>query len=220
MSRKYAAGYRDSGKRPMTRDEQREAVARLRAGDTSGATDLIDSAIRLGLWMAKRHVKARPWDEAEIIQVVMLAIAESVATFDPERSPFQAYVRYRVGQQLTWYRRRSRVVTAPLSDARFQTYTVRPLSMDRTDAEGQTMHDFLASEQPANDPVLAKTVARALEGLPWRERLIVTRTVMGDETLQSVASDLGVTRERVRQVQEAALDKLRKRLARVGREAA
>ena len=53
-----------------------------------------------------------------------------------------------------------------------------------------------------------------------RQRLVVERRYgLGGRdaaTLEDIASDLGLTRERVRQIQMEALSKLRKRIARDG----
>jgi DNA-binding CsgD family transcriptional regulator len=54
-----------------------------------------------------------------------------------------------------------------------------------------------------------ETVLPLLAQLFHREREIVQRTAMGNETLEPVAADLGISRERVRQIRERALAKLR-----------
>jgi RNA polymerase primary sigma factor len=84
--------------------------------------------------------------------------------------------------------------------------------------DGETeLADFLADPASA-DPVeeaerslLRQTVRRRLEGLPDRERLIVERRFgleCEPQSLETVASELGLTRERVRQLQVQALKRL------------
>ena len=82
--------------------------------------------------------------------------------------------------------------------------------------------DFLA-DPAAGDPVeeaerslLRQTVQRRLERLPERERLIVERRfgLQGDpQTLETVGRELGLTRERVRQLELQALKQLETELA-------
>jgi len=84
--------------------------------------------------------------------------------------------------------------------------------------DGETeLADFLADPASA-DPVeeaerslLPQTVRRRLKTLPDRERLIVERRFglqCEPQSLETVASELGLTRERVRQLQVQALKRL------------
>ncbi|MGH3038381.1 MAG: sigma-70 family RNA polymerase sigma factor [Gaiellaceae bacterium] len=90
-------------------------------------------------------------------------------------------------------------------------------------ADGDTeLADFLA-DPAAGDPVeeaerslLRQTVQRRLERLPERERLIVERRfgLQGEpQTLETVGRELGLTRERVRQLEVQALKRLETELA-------
>jgi RNA polymerase nonessential primary-like sigma factor len=89
-----------------------------------------------------------------------------------------------------------------------------------------SMSDSMADEA-AEDPAahLAHQEAEALVAdwvaqLTDRQRLVVERRygLAGQDpaTLEDIASDLGLTRERVRQIQMEALSKLRKQIARDG----
>jgi RNA polymerase nonessential primary-like sigma factor len=88
------------------------------------------------------------------------------------------------------------------------------------------MSDSMADEA-AEDPAahLAHQEAETLVAdwvaqLTDRQRLVVERRygLAGQDptTLEDIASDLGLTRERVRQIQMEALSKLRKHIARDG----
>jgi len=61
---------------------------------------------------------------------------------------------------------------------------------------------------------VSRRVREALTGLTPRERLIVEGRLLGDErtTLASLGDELGVSRERVRQLEKRACDKLRNAL--------
>ena len=60
----------------------------------------------------------------------------------------------------------------------------------------------------------ASAVQKALAVLNARERIIVEARVMSEEpaTLQALGAQLGVSKERVRQLEERAYDKLRSSL--------
>lgn len=81
--------------------------------------------------------------------------------------------------------------------------------------------DRLASTPP---PQLAEAIAteqadalgRALTTLDPREHRILRRRYAEDATLAEVGADIGCTRERVRQVEQVALEKLRMRMRAAG----
>jgi len=62
--------------------------------------------------------------------------------------------------------------------------------------------------------ILESNVRRAMGKLPDRERAIVSRRLLEDDkvTLESLGRDIGVSRERVRQLEERAKGQLRRAL--------
>jgi len=111
---------------------------------------------------------------------------------------------------------------------RLLRYHEQPLSLDAPldrDA-GLTVADSVADESALSpelllhESALEHSVAAWLSELPERQRRVIERRygLNGHDvaTLEELARELGVTRERVRQVQGEALDKLRGRLKRRG----
>lgn len=90
------------------------------------------------------------------------------------------------------------------------------LSMSDSMADESTEDPSTHLEQHEAELLVAEWVAQLTE----RQRLVVERRYgLGSSdptTLEDIASDLGLTRERVRQIQMEALSKLRKRIARDG----
>ncbi len=97
-----------------------------------------------------------------------------------------------------------------------------PLSMDRPcDEEGTTFGDFLpdrylpATEDTAVSRVLSQIVRKQVAALPEREREIISlRFGLNGQapcTLEQIAKRYGLSRERIRQVEREALDKLQRR---------
>lgn len=88
------------------------------------------------------------------------------------------------------------------------------------DEDGATLAQLLADEEQAPIPEtitegdLGESLDRAMADLPDRERMILRRRfgIGGGEpeTLGEIAVDLGITAERVRQLQNAALARLKK----------
>jgi RNA polymerase sigma-32 factor len=98
------------------------------------------------------------------------------------------------------------------------------LDCDIVEGEGMTMLDSLADDRKNQEDMLAdlqesrnleQEVSGALERLNEREKYIIEHRVTADEpvTLQEIADRFSISRERVRQIEEGALKKMRKLLA-------
>ena len=90
--------------------------------------------------------------------------------------------------------------------------------------DGLTLLENLADDRMNQEEVLSELqerrqlsqqVARAVAGLNEKERFIVEKRISADEpmTLQEIASQFSISRERVRQIEEAALKKMKTALA-------
>jgi RNA polymerase primary sigma factor len=107
--------------------------------------------------------------------------------------------------------------------------TRAPLSIDRTIGEGEssrTLGETLWNTD-VQDPVdqaarstLGSELDRVISGLPERERLVLKLrfglTAQGALTLEDVGSRIGVTRERVRQIERQALNRLKAACQKLG----
>jgi RNA polymerase primary sigma factor len=100
-----------------------------------------------------------------------------------------------------------------------------PLSLETpVGSEGDTIHlkDVVPERDEPGAPAIAsllrsqENLRQLLDDLPPKERAILfDRFGLGSETpmtLEAIGRRLGVTRERVRQIEAAALEKLRRRL--------
>lgn len=108
--------------------------------------------------------------------------------------------------------------------AHLKSVGVRPASLDaRINADDETPFGDLVSDERAEDPFAALRdkdlrgeVGDLLDALDMRERMIIAfRFGLGggrERTLEEVGTKFGVTRERIRQLQNIALQKMRKAL--------
>lgn len=111
----------------------------------------------------------------------------------------------RVRAKLVEQLRKVRSLDAPVSD----------------DADSRTLGELVADPAiaPVDEQLSSARLAAAVRdtirsmGLNDRERAIVERRLMGEATLDDVAQPFGVSRERVRQIEEKLRDKLRRALA-------
>jgi RNA polymerase sigma-32 factor len=100
------------------------------------------------------------------------------------------------------------------------------LSMPVSDEEGGAARmDFLVDDRPLQDEVVEELIDEkrrsdwlrgALDVLNERERRIITQRRLTEEgaTLESLGNELGISKERVRQIENRALEKLRGALVR------
>jgi RNA polymerase primary sigma factor len=104
--------------------------------------------------------------------------------------------------------------------------TVISLESQLPGTEGLSLGETLESEIPTPEHFyaqmeLAMLLNKAVEGLPPREKTIITHRFglakpSEEETLEQIGEELGVSRERVRQLQERAIEKLRAKLEEIG----
>jgi RNA polymerase nonessential primary-like sigma factor len=89
-----------------------------------------------------------------------------------------------------------------------------------TVGEGVADESALSPELLLHESALERSVAEWLNELPERQRRVIERRYglngCAVATLDDLARELGVTRERVRQIQSEAIEKLRGRLSRKG----
>ena len=96
-------------------------------------------------------------------------------------------------------------LNAPVSSGDDNTTALQDILVDEAplpDRVAMTAHD---------DPVRRKVLAEALDMLNPRQRMIVLRRRAAEDpvTLESLGTELGITKERVRQIENAALEKMR-----------
>ena len=94
------------------------------------------------------------------------------------------------------------------------------LDAEVIDGEGFTLLENLADDRPNQEELLAdfqenallqREIAQALTGLNEKERYVIEHRVVADNpiTLQEIADHFSISRERVRQIEESALKKMR-----------
>lgn len=99
---------------------------------------------------------------------------------------------------------------APVRDGGVETEMDRMVSRAPSPEE-----ECIASASRAHYRIF---VDRAMEALSERERLVISRRALSEfpETLEVIARSLGLSRERVRQIEAAALMRIRSELERLG----
>jgi len=154
----------------------------------------------------------------DLAQAAFFGLVRAAETYDPERGAFSSWFfwhgRSAIQREIAQTRRTIRV-------PQYQPASAGPRAVSLAapvgDAElGSLLVDVEADPPPdcAERELLRETVAAALGKLRPRDRLVLElrHGINGAEyehTLEEIARRLGVTRERVRQIEGRALDRLR-----------
>lgn len=164
--------------------------------------------------------------EEDLIQVGALGLMRALQLFDPAKGcAFSTYavlwINQAIGREL---QKNDRCVRLPVwkqaalyREGLLRRERARSFEAPLKPDEATTLHDLLPSESA--DPIAnlaneqdAAELAEAMGRLTERERFVLKERFWGERTLQQIGEELGVTRERARQIEAKALGKLAQRL--------
>ncbi len=159
--------------------------------------------------LAGKRARLRQEDPDDALQEVWLAFVRACHSFNPEAG----------ANLLTWATRL--VNQSAIRDWRKGTREKHkhssvsldaPLRLEEGVVEETSLHDLLGVPAKQSDTLQGKELHQAIERLPHRERSIIRRRFFEDETLEQVGVEWGLCRERVRQIERVALERLRESL--------
>jgi RNA polymerase primary sigma factor len=167
------------------------------------------------------------WED--LFQAGWLGLYRAAERFDSSRGfAFSTYanywIRHFIQRAIMNERRTVRVPVHAQNSARQDGYRIPydalslDAPLDSADSGSATWVDFMQSESdPSGDAEqsdLADRVGAAVERLGEKDRRIVKGRFWRDRTLGEIGDDMGVSRERVRQREAAALQRLERILTR------
>jgi RNA polymerase sigma factor (sigma-70 family) len=166
-------------------------------------------------------------DEADLVQAGAIGLMRALERFDPERGfTFATYathwIRQAIGRAIMNGGRTIRIPVHEQDRLRREGHPLpcATLSLDAPvrGHEAHTLGDSIAASELSPEDAIAEAetidsasavTATAISALPERLRLIVQRRFFEDATLQAIGDELGMSRERVRQLENRALSQLR-----------
>ena len=170
---------------------------------------LVLENLHLAQWFARRAWRRLRLDEPgrgapeqldDLVQEMRLALMTAAEQYDPARGAFSTFAHWKMRGRLSRVLARWAHLPAPHFDPDF--------------------FDRLPDPSPSAESVAesAESLAwteEALRFLPPREAELVRRTMLGDEAQAALAEEWGVSKQRVSQIAEQALARLRRRFAEV-----
>lgn len=220
-------------RRRLGREEELVLVRRAAAGDREALSGLFEAHFPLAVRTAMAQ-EGRGLPLEDLIGEACVGLVEAVSRFDTRRGTrFMTYaiwwIRRRVVQAIAHQARNVRIprhewTAAARSPEGAAALHPRELSLSEasTGAGERPLAELLpASTEPLEESIerddQARVLRRALDALTPRQRWILERRFGLDRpeesTLQALADELGLSKERVRQVEAQALARLRGSLA-------
>lgn len=200
---------------PLSAEEERIYVEKMRAGDEQARQKLIEHNLRLVAHIAKKYVRAGR-DCDDIVSIGSVGLIKAVTTFDPNK-----------GASLSSYAGRC-VENEILMSIRAEKKLVTGVSLTDpigTDSDGNdvTLGDILGTDADmVSDVVFSRIDAGRLHAamqrvLAPRERVVIRMRygLNGGNcfTQQQIAAYLGISRSYISRIEKKALEKLMAALA-------
>lgn len=185
----------------LTPEQQVELVARMRAGCAASRERLIASQMAWVISCSHRWGRGLH-AQFDVIAEAMAAWCQYADRFDPAKSTISSYAGMVVRSRFNSLRHyRLKAKRDPLRQVNF---------VDGQEANVAAEEGLTAAEC-AERAEAAERVRRAVAKLPERlQRVVALR--MQDQTLEQVSAQMGVTKERVRQIEAQAHEQLRQLL--------
>lgn len=202
---------RGSFPRPLSREEERAAVAAMQAGDEAARQRLIEHNLRLVSHIVRKYT-VPGYTQDDLVSVGALGLIKAVNTYKPAAgSPLSAYAARCIENEVLMLLRASR-------KRRGEVSLSDPIG---TDGEGNDISflDILGTppDQVENEVMhrLSMTRVRSLmQTLPRRERMVIEmRYGLLDGVIHpqhEVAAALGISRSYVSRIEKHGIELLRK----------
>lgn len=204
----------------LTREDEAELGRRIRKGDREALDTLVCANLRFVVSIAKKY-QTRGVSLSDLIDEGNIGLMRAARKFDETKGiKFISYAVWWIRQAILQARsEQSRIVRVPLY--RTRSIPEAQLSLDAPVAnnDDSQLLEYLPDhvtprpDEQALNSSLSESIGAALARLKGREQMIIRLYygLDGEEpmTLEDIGSRLGITRERVRQIRDRALRRMR-----------
>jgi RNA polymerase sigma factor (sigma-70 family) len=201
----------------ISREDEIELLAKAKTGDTEAVQDVIDNYTTVVQKVISKYVG---FQYEDLLSPGIWGLIEAIKTFDLSRGyRFATYAPCRIRRRVNQFMYQERNLP--------ENYLTRVRFLERTGHMTLMIHymnlpdfDNFLQDRTVPDPEtvmmmreerrgLSHKIQRHLDCLKDRERDIIIRHVMQEEViLQDLAEEYGVSRQRVNQIEQKALEKL------------
>lgn len=177
-------------------------------GDTNARNSILMNVYHLIKFTVNKHFFDREVDRDDAVQYVMTVLCEKFYKFDPARKHrYMTYANFWVRQAMQQYRLKRKLI--PFRDKSTKIISMEPASHE----EQHYFQEFICAPEfsPASQMEEGEELVeldRVLNLLSPKHRDIVIRRSKG-EKLQAIADSMGLSKERIRQIEKAAVEQLK-----------
>ncbi|MEG0641995.1 MAG: RNA polymerase sporulation sigma factor SigE [Clostridium sp.] len=207
----YYIGGNETLPPPLTSDEEKELVEKLRLGDEDVRSTLIERNLRLVVYIARKFENTGISVE-DLISIGTIGLIKAVNTFDPEKNiKLATYASRCIENEILMYLRRNSKVKAEIS---FD----EPLNVD-WDGNELLLSDILGTENDLiyheiESEVERELLKNAMTRLNSREKQIMELRFGlqggGEKTQKEVADILGISQSYISRLEKRIIKRLKK----------
>ncbi len=195
--------------KPLSQKEEKEALERMKNGDTSARDTLIEHNLRLVAHIVKKyHSDAK--DQDDLISIGTIGLIKAIGTFKTDKGiNLSTYAARCIENEILMYFRALKKTGA-------EVYIDDPIDTDK-DGNAIRLLDVICSEEDTFENISRmmenEKLRRCVQGLNGRERRIIVMRYGLDNrrprTQREVAAQLNISRSYVSRIEKRALTKLR-----------
>lgn len=214
----------------LTLTEERTLVVAAKGGDVDARNAVVMNLYHIVRSITTKQLGRRSSDREDAVQFIIGVLCEKFYKFDPDRNVrFSTYAIYWIREALHVFRVRRTLIKIPERIHRTRIQAIKgspqtrkdnnwPFLVYRLSLEIDEDNSYHVDVVPSREPVPGHAIEQLddqsllrenITKLEPREQDVINRRCAG-ERLREIAADLGLTRERVRQIESAATTKLRK----------
>ncbi|SHE55105.1 RNA polymerase, sigma 29 subunit, SigE [Caloramator proteoclasticus DSM 10124] len=212
----YYVGGNDVLPPPLSNEEEKELVDKLRAGDESVKNVLIERNLRLVVYIARKFENTGVGVE-DLVSIGTIGLIKAVNTFDPvKKIKLATYASRCIENEILMYLRRNSRIKAEVS---FD----EPLNVD-WDGNELLLSDILGTDSDMifnyiEDDVEKQLLRNAMGKLTKREQQIVSLRFGlsggGEKTQKEVADILGISQSYISRLEKRIIKRLRKEITKM-----
>jgi len=213
----YYIGGSDILPPPLEKEEETEALDRLRAGDEGVRSELIERNLRLVVYIARRFENTGVYVE-DLISIGTIGLIKAINTFDPDKNiKLATYASRCIENEILMYLRKN-------SGSKTEVSIDEPLNVD-WDGNELLLSDILGTDDDCVYRNIEQQVEKtllftALDRLPCREKKIMELrfgldTGTGEKTQKEVADLLGISQSYISRLEKRIIGRLKKEITKM-----
>lgn len=192
----------------LSRELEDELARRIEGGDNDAAWELARGSVKLAVKLATKYA----WNDQEAEELTaegILGLHDAALRFDRQRG--LRFCTYAVHWVMAHIRKKAKSMRLPVHlPSRVESGAIAlPLELEYGDGELYE-NPMLPSYTLEDDSIQRRFFWQALLKLPERMREIIVRRTVMEHTLKEIGEDLGLSRERIRQLQNKGFERLRR----------